>query len=155
MADFSTSGLVNVSWVEALRHPPPGEEDAQRRFRAIEASCNASVVVCAVEKSTPDAVAEAFCTGASLVKTAPAHLGHLIMPHPRLRRLDGGDGEEQLLEIEEDLLDGYKWGLAISCPERTSTGIQWRKDKCVYKMGERIDPKKAYNVDGEENERER
>ena len=146
VADFPTSGLINVTWAEALRHPPPGEEEAQRRFRSIGAECNASVVICANNH-------DHFCTGASMVETAPADKGFLVMKRPKLGRQAQEEEEEKsnagnaVLE-SEDSLDEYKWGLAISCPDTTSTGIQWRKDKCVYETGKPIDYNAVYSVNG-------
>ena len=147
VTDYATSGLVNVTWADALRHPPPGEEETHRRFQAIDGSCNASVVVCADAR-------DHFCTGVSAVQTAPADAGYLVMPHPRLRRQEdddeaGREGDSMSpLPKEEEPLEDYKWGLAIACPNTQSTGIQWRKDKCVYKMGEKLDYKAVYNVKG-------
>ena len=146
VADFDRSGLVNVTWAEALRHPPPREQEAQRRYRAIDVDCNATIVVCANAH-------DAFCTGTSLVQSASANAGYVVMPHPHLSRSDANDGDESDrndsgLEGVEERLEEYKWGLAISCPSKISSGIHWRKDKCVYQMGKGIDYKAVYNVKG-------
>ena len=146
VADFFSSGLINVTWAEALRHPPPGEEEAQRRFQNIDSSCNASVVACAE-------AGDAFCTGASTVITAPADKGFVVMPHPRLGQQTEAEDDRILSTethtLEDDPLDEYKWGLAISCPDTTSTGIQWRKDRCVYEMAKTIDYNAVYSIKGE------
>lgn len=53
-------------------------------------------------------------------------------------------------EDDDDQLDEYKWGLAIACPNTISTGIHWRKDRCVYEMGKAIDYNAVYTVTGKE-----